>query len=710
MATFKNKDQIITPNSGDGGSMDNSQALENWHRYLYAKWRGHLEYTETARRNEDMYLGGGKQWTEEDKSILRNQKRPFYEFNQIKPSINTALGYQIHNRMDIAFRPRGEKGDGEVATLLNKLVKQVMDGCQFQWHETQVFGDGLIEQRGYFDLRINFDKNIKGEIEIQTLDPRDVIPDPDAKSYDPDKWSDVMVTRWLTLEEIESLYGQKARQAAEQSGDESSDWGFQDGETERSKFGGIRFPGQYDAFGAQDDGMKRFRIIDRQRFVFEMTDCLVFPETGDVVVMETLSQESIDDATQKGALKARRMHRRVRWVVATYSTTLFDNYSPYDHFSIIPYFAYFRRGETRGMVDDAIGPQEALNKAVSQYIHIINTSANSGWTVEENSLTNMSTEELNEVGAMTGLVVEYKKGSNPPQKIQPNQIPSGVDKLIDRSTKALKDVTVPDAMRGQEGNAVSGIAKQADQFASQQQLSVPLDNLGYTRQILAKRVLKLIQRYYDSYRMFRITETDPVTGKPVDSVLEINKFDPHTGAYVNDVTVGEYDVVITEQPMQVTWENSQFQQALEMRKEGVQIPDATIIRYSNLSDKHQIMDQIASQQAPQDPTLEAKAKLLEAQARKADADTTAASVASQYSAIQTAQVIAQTPATSPLADALLKSAGYVDHDAAPIVPEAQAGIPSVDLPQNTSPMSPAHPDIGLHQGIETPAADGLHKL
>ena len=151
--------------------------------------------------------------------------------------------------------------------------------------------------------------------------------------------------------------------------------------------------------------------------------------------------------------------------------------------------------------------------------------------------------------------------------------------------------------------------------ARQQQLAVPLDNLAYTRKLLATRVLKLIQRYYDSYRVFKITDTDPMTGKEVESVLEINKFDEATGTYLNDITVGTYDVVISEQPMHVTFENSQFEQALEMRKEGVRIPDATVIRYSNLADKHDILANM--QPEPADPTLEAKAKSIEAQARKA---------------------------------------------------------------------------------------------
>lgn len=180
------------------------------------------------------------------------------------------------------------------------------------------------------------------------------------------------------------------------------------------------------------------------------------------------------------------------------------------------------------------------------------------------------------------------------------------------------------------------------------------------------------------------------------------------GGYLNDITMGTYDVVVTEQPMQVTFENSQFEQALSMREKGVQIPDATVIRYSNLADKHDIIENMAQQGQPTDPTLEAKAKLLEAQARKTDADTTARSVEAQYSAIQTAQVIATTPATSGLADQLLRSAGYVDRDAAPIVPQAPPGMPmGLPQPANTNPMTPANPGVGLMDGIETARPDGV---
>ncbi len=686
-------------------------AQENWARYRYGVDRGHRDYTDQAARCEGMYLGGGEQWRPEDKRILADEGRPFYEFNQIMPAINTALGYQIANRLDITLRPRGEKGDAEVAKILTKVLMQVADMNQLHWVETQVYSDGLIEQRGYFDVRLSFEDNIKGDIVITNADPRDVIPDPDAKSYDPDSWGDVTWPRWLTLEEIGQIYGKDARRKVEESEDSSPDFGDLDGETPRNKFG---WSGLQGAYFEGADGIKRYRVIDRQRWVYEMTPCIVFPESGDVQVEANLSAESVQDALSKGAVRARRMKKRVKWVVSTWCTTMHDEFSPYEHFTLIPYFAYFRRGKTRGMVDNGIGPQEVLNKAVSQFVHILNSSANGGWEVEENSLTNMDTDDLEANGAKTGLVIEYAKGSTPPKRIQPNQVPTGVDRLIDRATLALKEATVPDAMRGNQGAEQSGVAIQSKQHASQQQLAVPLDNLAYTRGLLAKRLLKMIQRYYDSHRVFRITETDPLTGKDVDTMLEINKFDPETGVYLYDVTVGEYDVVVSEQPMQVTFENSQFTQVMEMREKGVAIPDRVVLRYSNLADKHDLIDNLPEPaQAPADPTLEAKAKLLQAQARKTDADAQRSDMQLLYTGIQTGQLIAQTPQTAPLADKLARSVGFQDKDAAPIVPmadAAQVAAPAVEFPENTSPMLPSLPEsagVGAAAGIETQRPDGL---
>ena len=100
------------------------------------------------------------------------------------------------------------------------------------------------------------------------------------------------------------------------------------------------------------------------------------------------------------------------------------------------------------------------------------------------------------------------------------------------------------------------------------------------------------------------------------------------------------------------------------------------------------------------PVDEAKVSLIQAQTRKTDAEATNKAVESQFSATQAAQNIAIQPAVAPLADALLKSAGYQDQDLPPIVPEVPQGLDVMPPERNTNPLTPANPAVGMEAGIE----------
>lgn len=689
----------------------NDQARLNWQRYEYGRMRGHQAYCRHARIAENFYLGGGRQWDADDRQKLEEEGRPALEFNQVKHKLNTAIGYQIQNRMDISFRPRGGDADESVARVLTKVAKHVADNTCLHWLETQVFADGLIQQRGYFDIRISYRDSMLGEICITDLDPLDVIPDPDAKSYDPDKWQDVIITRWLTLDEIEESYGEDAREKCEVDNQEDQDFGDDEADEERNKFGN-EDTGSTEYLGSTtlSDGSKRVRVIERQFWRTEKAN-VVITLAGDIRSVEGMSEEQI--SAMKGVVRATRRMRRVRWVISTYNTVLHDDWSPFHHFTVVPFFPFFRRGKTSGLVDDAIGPQQLLNKTMSQFLHTVNTTANGGWMWWANTLANMSDDDMADRGAEPGLAVVVKSDTPAeklPRKIQANQIPTGIDRIIDRAGAMLDETTgINDAMTGDIGREVSGIAIQSRQFAAQQGLAVPLDNLARTRNMMAKRILELIQAFYDEPRIFRITEQDS-RGQDVTEELLVN-YPQEQGGVLNDLTIGEYDVVVTEQPMQVTFENSQFTQIMEMREKGVRIPDSFVVRNSNIADKQEVIEAMEMQaQQPPDPLNEAKAKLAEAQAAKVKQESVNRSVEAQYSAIQTAATIATNPLTAGLADSLLRSAGYEDQDAAPIMPQANlekaqqaAGL---DMPTNTNPMTPANPGVGLMSGIETQRVEG----
>lgn len=695
---------------GKGGSRSQI-ARDNWSWYEYAKDRGHVEYCETARRNEDFYLGGGLQWDEEVKQQLEAAGRPTLEMNEIADAINTALGNQVSNRVNISYRPRGNGADDDVAETLSKVAMQVCDNNAFRHLETDVTADGFIQQRGYFDIRIEHDTNLFGEIKVTSPDPMDVIPDPDAKSYDPDSWNYVITTRWLTVAEIESMYGGKAAREVEAmlSADESDDFGESEGDgVRRSKFG------TDDSLGAEADFMDgwqqnaRVRIVDRQHWQMANVEVALYP-SGDIRVLEDASEGARQSAIAAGAMTFRKSMRRVRWTVSTYGEILLhDGWSPYSHFTIIPFFPFFRRGRTRGLVDNAIGPQEMLNKAMSQYLHIISTTANSGWVVEQGSLTNMDTDDLESEGSATGLTIEYRKGATKPEKIQPNQVPTGVDKLVAYGSQKIRTVTgISDAMRGAAPAGQSGRAIQSLQFGSQLSLAVPLDNLARTRSMVAKRLLELIQQYMDYPQLMRIVDRDEF-GEEATEEVQLNWIESD-GRVLNDLTLGEYDVVVSEQPQQVTFDNGQFEQAMEMREAGAPIPWSYLIRLSNLADRSSLARKAAEQEGAGDPAAEAEARLNEAKAVReqaaaalAQAQAVSKNVESLFSSIRSAALLRSDPALSTLADIISGSAGFVDQNAAPVLPDTTGLPPAPGLapPNSTNPVTPDNPDVGLTAGIE----------
>jgi hypothetical protein len=507
-------DETTEKSEAGGSTAESQRAATNWTRYEYIRSRGHRDYCDQALKNERYYLGGGKQWDDAVKESMGG--RPTYEQNEIMPALNTAIGYQIHNRMDIGFKPRGGDADDDKAKIFQKVAMQIADENKLHWVETQVFSDGLIEQRGYFDIRMSFEKNVTGDIVIRDEDPMDILPDPDARTYDPeDGWHDVTKTGWMTYDEVEQFYGKEARAKIEGLNLNEPAPGDADEDTPRNHFGDRITGTQFDAFYAEGL-IKRVRVIDRQYVQYEMSKVLVNIDTGEIKLSEPLTPDVLSKHLTSGEwIGSKRMMRRVYWLVTTRDVVLHDKKSPYPFFTIVPYFAYFRRGVTAGMVDNAISPQDVLNKSISSAVHIVNSVANSGWKVEENSLVNMTEDDLEETGAETGLVITYRKGTTPPEKIQANQVPTGVDRLIERANMAVKDVTVPDAMRGTPGQEVSGIALQSKQFASQQQLAVPLDNLAKTRHMLGKKIMWFMQNFMTDRRILRITETDPATMRQV---------------------------------------------------------------------------------------------------------------------------------------------------------------------------------------------------
>ena len=107
----------------------------------------------------------------------------------------------------------------------------------------------------------------------------------------------------------------------------------------------------------------------------------------------------------------------------------------------------------------------------------------------------------------------------------------------------------------------------------------------------------------------------------------------------------------------------------------------------------------------------AQVNKLQEEAKKVAAERVKTGVESVYSAMQGAQVVAELPQVSPIADVIMQTSGYTPPNPVgvdPNFPQPEVAIPEpVDFPTNTSPMLPASPATGQAQGIETQRADGV---
>ncbi len=606
---------------------DRELATQQWMRYTSGLYRGHQAFQTQAKINENFYLGGGRQWSDDDKRTLEELGRPWLEENIIFSTINTVLGYQTQSRMDIAYKPR-EVDDQDISDVLSKLSMYLTDQNKYPWKESQVFADGLIQSRGYFEIKMDFNENTYGDISIDVLDPLDVIPDPDAKSYDPDDWADVIVTSWMTHDDIKETYGLAKWRKVEASISNEPDFGFGSYEEERNKFGTVN---NYSAFYTDVTSTPHSRLINRQYWKLQNREFYFNVATGDLypVPDDIKPREKKRFARENGYEIIKKVVKRVRWTVSTRDVVLFDEWSPYDHFTIIPYFPYFRRGVTVGLVDNLIKTQEMLNKVYSQILHVVNTTANSGWKIEENSLVNMDVEDLESIGSQTGLVLEYKRGHTPPEKIESNPIPTGLKDLVTSGVDLIRLISgVSETFQGGKGPEVSGTAIQSRVHQAAVQLAAPIDNLFRTRNMVAERLLKLIQSFYTQERAFVITSYND-KGQSQNETVRINQEYEDKSGLINDVTVGKYDVVIADVPTQITFQNAQFAQAIEMRKFGVMIPDDEMVLMSTLSRKNDIAKRLQNAPSPeqeeavklQNEQLERSNLEIEAKAKAKEAET-----------------------------------------------------------------------------------------
>jgi hypothetical protein len=531
----------------------------------------------------------GQQWPKDIAEMIKKSGRACVTINKIAPLWRLVVGYQSSNRMDFNFMPNASTAASqEVADVLNMVMKSETNRMDLKYVDSEVFADGITTGRGFWDCRLNFDENELGEMKIVAADPFAVYVDPDAKMYDLSDAGFVHEESWVSIDEVRECYGAEAAEKVQNiispTYNSSIFASFTNDHISPERLFGLVEDDKamtWDrVFSSEfvDRQEKSLRLIDSQYKIRSLQKCFVDLETGDYepIPDEWLKenngikvQQSLDYANrlQNKVVVADRMVTRVRWTVSCGDLILFDDWSPYKTFTKIGFFPYFRRGKTSGMIHDLIDPQNEINKKRSNIIDILSRNANSGWIYHEQALDNNQQALLEKYGSTPGVNVKYKSvpglADAKPQRIEPGSYPAGLDKLEEKASNDLFQISgINESALGQLDRVQSGKAIEARQRQAVLAIQLYQDNFSRSKKDQGKKCLELLQNHYTESRVYRMMGDN---GQPNQVMINQMLDDGVNGVQrLNDISVGKYSVTIDETPMSATFKQAQWEETMQL--------------------------------------------------------------------------------------------------------------------------------------------------
>lgn len=561
------------------------------------------EWRKLAREEYDFVRG--KQWSEDDKAALTEKGRPALTINKIRPHLNILSGYQRVNRYEVNFEPR-TSDDFESCELRKGVTKYIMDNCDYNDVESAVFMDGIIGGIGWFHVFYDWDYTaMEGEIDIERVSPFDIYTDPEARKPDYSDGKFLCRAKWVDKDELCDIY-------PEHADDILSEFRRYDMDEKEADMVGTE-PLWYNR------DLKKVRLIEcwyKEREMqtrYMMADGTISDVPPPIpTVIASPFEVPVD---------------KVRLAVIMGDIKLEEMDSPYQHgfFPFVPFTLYhYGEGDVPcGVVRDVKDPQREINKKRSQILHILNTQGNSGLITETTAMTEEQQERYRKYGSKPGAIIEVNDGTlagGRIREIQPSAPPVGLIQSAQESEADIPKITgINESMLGISSPQQSGRAIELNQRQAVTNIAPFFDNLRKSKRAIVQQLWGykghkgLIPQYYTEEKVFRIVGK---TGQEqfVTVNQQVQMQDPQTGQLIttvlNDLSQGNYDVIISDTPYSVSQRQGQFWALVDaVSKLGLpaNIIFDKLIELSDIPDKQEIIQRLQAEQqqanAPQEPTV-----------------------------------------------------------------------------------------------------------
>lgn len=284
------------------------------------------------------------------------------------------------------------------------------------------------------------------------------------------------------------------------------------------------------------------------------------------------------------------------WLTDGFVKSPFEpNYSGYPQFRYIAEWA--PESDTpelrvQGIVRSLKDPQREKNKARSQFLHILNTSANSGWIGDEDALTAPKWDQLKDFGAVPGITIQKKKGSDLQRitPIEPSMANIARDKAAGDDFKEVSGLNA-DLLSMGEGENPSGKAISLRIRQAVTILQSSFENFRYTKILIGKFLFSIIPVMFDAAKI------EKVVGAKFMKENALSRGD--LGAYLTMIEDGKYDVRISEAGAPDTLREETFEDLANLVKAGMPLPPDLLMEFMNLPNKQEVMNRVKEFQQQQ---------------------------------------------------------------------------------------------------------------
>lgn len=479
---------------------------------------------------EDLKFGGGDQWPVELQNSRNLESRPVITVNKVDNYCRQVSNQQRQQRPRIKVHATNTHDDMVDAQTIQGIIRHIEVNSNADHAYDNAFEYAVRMGWGFMRVRTDYisEDSFDQEIYIDPIDnPFTVYFDPNSVAPDGSDADRCLITTMMLKSEFRKLYPE-----ADDGGTSFTQRGTGDSQSEWITKEDIRLAEYY------------YTVREKAKLYLLSDGTATFADDKDF--FNRLAAYGIEVIDQRDSFKKTIKYCKMTAVEILEERDWAGKYIP-----IVPvYGRHIVIGDKRkkfGMIRYAKDPQRMYNFWQTSITESVALAPKAKWILAEGQDEGHESDWAN-ANIKSFPVLRYKqtdidgRPAPPPIRMQPEPPPTGVMAAaagVNDDIKAIMGIFDP-AQLGQgniSGKAING-----------QQQQVDLTNFDYydnlTRSIahVGKICLDLIPKIYDTERVMRIIGDD---GKP--ELLTINQRDS-VGRVLNDISVGQYDVVMETGP------------------------------------------------------------------------------------------------------------------------------------------------------------------